>query len=87
MKFHGQVNMLYAYWGMGLSSTEHALKSKNVKNFIQNDNTKFDLIFAEQFFQESMLMFAHKYKVPIVTLCELLIIFPHYVILFKVHLF
>lgn len=56
---------------MGLESTEHALNSKAVKDFIKNDNSKFDLILAEQFFQESMLMFAHKYKAPIVTISEL----------------
>lgn len=70
MKFRGKTDMLFAYWKMGLGSAEHALKSKNVQKFLKNDNTKFDLVFAEQFFQESMLMFAHKYKVPIVTLSE-----------------
>lgn len=68
MKFSNKLESLHAYWIMGLGSTEHALNSTNVQNLIKNDKTKFDLIFAEQFFQESMLMFAHKYKVPIVTL-------------------
>lgn len=55
---------------MGLGSTEHALNADNIKDFIKNDKTKFDLIFAEQFFQEALLMFAHKYKVPVVTLSK-----------------
>lgn len=59
------------YWTVGLGSTEKAFQSDSVREFIKNDNTKFDLIFAEQFFQESMLMFAHKYKAPIVTISEL----------------
>lgn len=70
MKYNSKFGMLRAYWWMGLESTEHALKSKAVKDFIKNDNSKFDLILAEQFFQESMLMFAHKYKAPIVTISE-----------------
>lgn len=70
MKFSSQFDMLFSYWWMGLGSTEHALKSKAVKDFIMNDNTKFDLILNEQFFQEAMLMFTHKYKAPIVTLSE-----------------
>lgn len=70
MKFNNQMDMLFTYWSMGLASTEHALKSKAVQDFIKNDHTKFDLILSEQFFQESMLMFAHKYKAPIVTLSE-----------------
>lgn len=70
MKFNNQIGMLFTYWSMGLASTEHALNSKAVKDFIRKDKTKFDLILSEQFFQESMLMFAHKYKAPIVTLSE-----------------
>lgn len=70
MKFSSQLDMLHAYWSMGLGSTEHALNADNIKDFIKNDKTKFDLIFAEQFFQEALLMFAHKYKVPVVTLSK-----------------
>jgi glucuronosyltransferase len=71
MKFTSQVDMLFAYWNMGLGSTEHALNSKAVQNFIQNDKSKFDLVISEQFFQEAFLMFAHKYKAPIVTISEI----------------
>jgi hypothetical protein len=70
MKFTSQLDMLFAYWNMGLSSTDHALKTKAVQDFIRNDKSKFDLILAEQFFQEAFLMFAHKYKAPIVTISE-----------------
>lgn len=70
MKFGGEIEMLNSYYDMGLASTEHALKTESVRNFIKNDKSKFDLILAEQFFQESMLMFAHKYKAPIVTFSE-----------------
>lgn len=71
MKFGSQMEMLHSYWWMGLASIEHALKTDSVRNFIKNDKSKFDLVFAEQFFQESFLMFAHKYKAPIVTISEL----------------
>ncbi|CAO1355349.1 unnamed protein product, partial [Diamesa hyperborea] len=60
--------ILYLYWKIGLGSTEHALKTKAVQEFIRNDNSKFDLILAEQFFQDSLLMFSHKYQAPIVTI-------------------
>lgn len=66
----GHIDMLFIYWGLGLKSTEHAFNSQALRDFIKNDDSKFDLIFAEQWFQEAMLMFAHKYKAPIVTLCE-----------------
>lgn len=71
MQFNSQIDNLFAYWWMGLESTKHALKSQPVQNFINNDKTKFDLVLSEQFYQESMLMFAHKYKAPIVTISEL----------------
>lgn len=71
MKFSSPFEMLLPYWRLGLSTTEHALKSTSVKDFIKNDRTKFDLIIANQFFQESMLMFAHKYKAPVVTISKL----------------
>ena len=70
MKFNNHFEMLWAYWSMGIGSTEHALKSAAVKDFIKNDKSNFDLILAEQFFQEAFLLFAHKYKAPIVTISE-----------------
>lgn len=70
LRFNNDLENLYSYWWLGLGSTEHALQSKAVKKFILNDDTKFDLVLSEQFYQESLLMFAHKYKVPIVTISE-----------------
>lgn len=70
MKFNSQIEMLLSYWSLGLTSSEHAFNTKSMKDFIKNDKSKFDLIFAEQFFQEAFLMFAHIYKAPIVTLSK-----------------
>lgn len=53
---------------LGIFTSEYAWENKNVQKFIHNDNTKFDLIISEQFYQESWLAFAHKYKTPIVTI-------------------
>ena len=50
--------------------TEHALKHENVQNLIKDNTLEFDLILAEQFYEVSFLMFAHKYKAPIVTVCK-----------------
>ena len=66
--------MLCQYWKMGIDSTEHALNNGPIKNFVLNDKSHFDLILAEQFFQESLLMFSHKYQAPIVTICKIKII-------------
>lgn len=68
MKFDSSYEGIDILFGLGLKSTQHALNSKNVKNFIKNNRDDFDLILSEQFFQESFLMFAHKYKAPIVTI-------------------
>lgn len=62
---YDKINM---YYWMGLESTEWCLKNPKIQEFINREDLHFDLIFAEQFFQESMLMFAHKFDAPIVTL-------------------
>lgn len=58
------VDFLYS---LGLETTEHAFKRENVRHFLRNDKSRFDLILAEQFYQESFLMLAHKYRAPVVT--------------------
>jgi glucuronosyltransferase len=62
--------MLMLYYGIGIPTTEHALQNKAVQELIQREGNHFDLILAEQFFQEAFLMLAHKYKAPIVTAGE-----------------
>lgn len=66
-------NMVYPkemklLWDGTYFSTEVAFNSTSLRDFIRNDNTKYDLIFLELFFQEAFLMFAHKYKAPIVAI-------------------
>ncbi|XP_052894477.1 UDP-glycosyltransferase UGT5-like [Anopheles moucheti] len=53
---------------LGLQTAEYAYTRENVMDFLRNDQTQFDLLLAEQFYQESYLMLAHKYKVPIVSI-------------------
>ncbi|XP_053663357.1 UDP-glycosyltransferase UGT5-like [Anopheles marshallii] len=55
-------------WKLGLETAEHAFESANVKKFLKTEGLAFDLLIAEQFVQESFLMFAHKYQVPVVTI-------------------
>lgn len=56
--------MLYT---IGYTTTEHALKHSKVQQLIHSNDRKFDLIIAEQFYQEPFLMLAHKFKVPVIT--------------------
>lgn len=49
---------------------EYALQNANVQKFIHSNNLHYDLIVNEDFFAESLLMFAHKFKAPIVTICK-----------------
>uniref|UniRef100_A0A336M393 UDP-glucuronosyltransferase n=2 Tax=Culicoides sonorensis TaxID=179676 RepID=A0A336M393_CULSO len=67
MRYDSDWENLWLYWRVGLLTTEHALQTSNVQKFIQRED-HFDLVLSEQFFQESMLMFAHKFQCPIVTL-------------------
>ncbi|XP_035783931.1 UDP-glucuronosyltransferase 1A7-like [Anopheles albimanus] len=59
---------LSMYWNMGINTSRHGLESEPVRQFIARRDLTFDLIVAEQFFQESWLMFAHQYDAPIVTI-------------------
>ncbi|XP_055542683.1 UDP-glycosyltransferase UGT5-like [Wyeomyia smithii] len=59
---------LQILWWLGLATTEHAFKSKNVQQFLREDGLQYDLIIAEQFVQEAFLMFGHRYRAPVVTI-------------------
>lgn len=53
---------------LGLETAAYAFTRDNVMDFLRNDESHFDLLLAEQFYQESYLMLAHKYNIPIVTI-------------------
>lgn len=52
-------------WSGGAATTEIALKSKKVQEFLRKDNS-FDLVISEQFFQEAFFTLAYKYNAPLV---------------------
>lgn len=54
----------YVLWAGGLAYTELTLNSREVKEFLKNDN-KFDLVINEQFFQEALYTLAYKYNAPL----------------------
>lgn len=70
-KYNSDLSNLFLYWRIGLSTTQYALENEQVQQFIEQDDTDYDVIVSEQFYQEAFLMFAHKYRAPIVTLCKL----------------
>lgn len=55
-------------WNFGIVTTNFTLSSPPVIKFINDDNSKFDLVISEQFQQEAMNMFAYKYNCPIVAI-------------------
>lgn len=71
MKFDNTLNNLFLTWNIGLLTTEHALKVPSVQAFLNKTDVQFDVIVLEQFFHDSWLMFAHKFKAPIVTIATL----------------
>ncbi|XP_053958144.1 UDP-glucosyltransferase 2-like [Anastrepha ludens] len=68
MHFTSDFENLQMYWHVGLLSSEHAFNDPKVKSLIASKDLEFDLIVLEQFYHESFLMFAHKFKCPVVTL-------------------
>lgn len=47
----------------------YSWENENVQKFIRSTDHQFDVIVAEDFYSDSFLMFAHKHKAPIVTIC------------------
>lgn len=68
MDYMSDFQTINFWWQLGLKTSEHALKDKAVQKLIHSKNLNFDLIILEQFFHESFLMFAYKFKCPIVTI-------------------
>lgn len=52
-------------WEGGIGTTEIALKSKSVQEFLNQEHS-FDIVISELFFQEAFHALAHKYNAPLV---------------------
>lgn len=49
---------------------QHAFENPNVQKLIHSTDLHYDVVINEEFFADSFLMFAHKFKAPIITICE-----------------
>lgn len=63
-------------YDIGIKTGIHGLKDKKVRELIQRNDIHFDLVISEQFFQESWLMFSHKYKAPVITIGNIIAYLP-----------
>lgn len=50
---------------------DNAMSDANVQRIIHQNNSHFDLIISDEIHIDSFLMFAHKFKAPIITICKL----------------
>lgn len=48
----------------------YAFENSNVQKLIHSTDQHFDIVINEEFFADSFLMFAHKFKAPIITICK-----------------
>lgn len=48
----------------------YSFGNPNVQKLIHSTDQHFDVVINEEFFADSWLMFAHKFKAPIITICE-----------------
>lgn len=53
---------------LGKMSSEHALNDSKVQQFIHRNDSYFDVVINEDTYHDSLMMFGHKFKAPIVTL-------------------
>ncbi|KAL4091365.1 hypothetical protein QTP88_026067 [Uroleucon formosanum] len=53
---------------IGINITETYVSSPEVQRFIKEDQTKFDLVIIESFFQECTVALGHKYGAPVVSI-------------------
>lgn len=65
---------IYFLTGFTKIMNEYMYENRNIQKFIQSTEYYFDVIFAEEFFSESLYMLAHKYNAPLVTICKFLYI-------------
>lgn len=49
---------------------DYSLNNVNVQKLIHSTDLHFDVVINEEFWADSFLMFAHKFKAPIITICE-----------------
>lgn len=49
---------------------EYAFENSNVQKLIHSTNLHYDVVINEEFFADSFLMFAHKFKAPLITMCK-----------------
>lgn len=55
---------------IGKVTADHCLNSTGVQKLIHRNDTSFDLVINQEFFMESLSMFAYKYKAPLITISE-----------------
>lgn len=55
---------------LGKLTADHCLNSTNVQKFLHDESLSFDLVINEEFYMESFSMFAHRFKVPLITICK-----------------
>lgn len=61
---------IWMNWKIGLLNSEHVLKNPMVQELIKSQDKTFDLVFVDQFNQESFYLFAHRFNCPLVTVGE-----------------
>lgn len=55
---------------MGKAMAEHCLSNPSVKEFLNRNDLFFDLVINEEFYMESLSMFAFKFNAPLITISK-----------------
>lgn len=65
-----QFESLKIFTDFGSSSCAHFLNDKKVQEIIHRNDLHFDLVIHEEVYHDALLMFAHKFGAPLVTICK-----------------
>lgn len=63
---------------IGYAVADYSLNTTNVQELIHSKNLHFDVVINEEFYQDSVSMFAHRFNAPLISICEFFLDFVRF---------
>lgn len=75
-RYYSYIQNMFLLFRIGVPTTMHAFESSAGQKLLHDPDLRFDLVISEQFQQESMLFFGHKFNAPLVTISKIQFLSP-----------